>query len=384
MKGPYQYILSHHLPHHSTAIMVITLLSLPDESLLEIALHLDVSTVRGIAFICQRLRGIGQEALIRTATISPTRAWQLFDMLQHHPQLRHLLSHLRLGKHDSDSAYDYVATFNNEQARTTTSLLLQSCNSVIDRSALTNKGFATCCDTIRAANPLLENWKWMFAIRTERDFSSVRISLLVALASNLTQLTLHMSCIGSSTLSRSGFPCNSDAPLTEWHDQVAAVLEARLETLIISDLRPELSTPMIDLSRFHRLEHLTITLNKIKPRRREESQLTSMKAIAMLPKSLRSLRICANPWNLSIDYIGELSEDRESFPHLQLMELYFQQNLFSTAYALADSLSDGLDEEFYLAALKKAPFPTKTLVGTLQVDPGQRGLDNRDKIDYSG
>ena len=85
--------------------METTLFGLPDELLLNIALRLNVSTLRNVAPTCPRLRFIAQEALVRTAALSPKHAWLLVDLLQQRPQIERLFTHIRLGRDESEDQY---------------------------------------------------------------------------------------------------------------------------------------------------------------------------------------------------------------------------------------------------------------------------------------
>jgi hypothetical protein len=248
---------------------------------------------------------------------------------------------------------------------------------------LTNQGFAICCDTIRAVNPSLENWKWIFAIRTERDFLSVGISLLVALASNPKCLTLHALSIDDSQLLASIFHRNiSNGPVAQWHDQVATVLRQRLEKLTIWDSRTEGLQGLLDLSQFHRLKHLTVPIDRLVSWQWNNGHIAPVRASEVLPKSLHTMRICASPWRLKVHYIEDLIQDLQSFPQLQLVELCFQENFLSAAYALSSSPTENKDYVECLKALELAPYTTRTLIGTLECNLERLYRGTRDEDEY--
>lgn len=165
----------YHISDSPLATMVTFLLDLQDELLLNMMMRLSTAAVRNMALTCQCLQCIAQEELVLTMASITKHMWQLVDLLQKRLQLGRLLSHLCLERSSPQAMCDSQPLERISRGQTHQGLVtdVNTKESAVDRSALTHQRSAACWDTIRATNPSLQNWNWMFTARTEHDFLSV-------------------------------------------------------------------------------------------------------------------------------------------------------------------------------------------------------------------
>ncbi|KAF9701514.1 hypothetical protein EKO04_000996 [Ascochyta lentis] len=243
------------------------------------------------------------------------------------------------------------------------------------RPALTNEGFNACCNTIRSVYPSKQNWKWMFAIRTDTDSASMGLSLLIALASDLKIMSLHTTSMIDSDLLTSIFGNSGYNQDAHWHRQVFTVLQSRLEQLTIWDDR---YGTRINLKQFSQLRVLVIPLYRIQWRTKGV-RVCSIPPQDVLPQSLETIAVCVADnkfyWNLS--WIDRITEGLSMFPRLRSIEIRFQENLWSTAYSLTKMSNYCQSNLASVTAWKSAACEVTTMVGNHklrvhQLDPETR------------
>ncbi|XPS68878.1 hypothetical protein M3J09_001157 [Ascochyta lentis] len=286
------------------------LLMLPDELLLEVALRVDTRGTKGLSLACRRLLPVAREALVHNAVVTPKYIWGLVDMLQKYRVLAKLKSHLRLGKITREDA----ATMREVEDHV--------------RTNMTPEGFEVCCNVIRdgaKAAALGDVEDWVRAFKEGGDLTSLGLSLVLAMCSDLDSVSLDISSIDRLHVLSSAFllfplTTRNSSPL--WHRHVLKLLQARLKTVEIGG---DSESPRGDLhvEDFLHLERLVAPFTRLVAQPGSSIVPNHRAHMAdVLPPSIVLLRLHGrDTTRLHSGFFTETGSRRDLFPNLQIFEL---------------------------------------------------------------
>ncbi|KAF2251597.1 hypothetical protein BU26DRAFT_548443 [Trematosphaeria pertusa] len=264
----------------------VSLISLPDELLLNTAKalssqHCDTDLLT-LAVVCRRFRGIVQEVALQPGgLLEPRNIWVLVQALLPNPSLAEAITQLRLTSLDVRSSRELEQSDDEKRIR------------------ITEEDYAICCDIIRKARPGENTKAWECAVMLEDSFASTGLSLILAMASNLTSLSIGASTIIYlpllANLLRSGDEMMGVIHL-KWHHQALSSLCERLEVLDIVD-DSEYKKLMfaqgmhLRFHRFRKLKRLHLPMGSVVPRPRSNTPGPHITVCKALPRSLEYLRL---------------------------------------------------------------------------------------------
>lgn len=313
--------LRNNLTGHSMARS--SLLKLPEELLLNVALRVDNQGGHGLSLTCRRLRPIAREALAKKACIKPKHIWNYVALLLIYPSWSSKLTHLTLGPiNDGDS---------------NTMCAIEACV----RSTRTKADFLECCAVISAAATASRIGRadlWLNTWARGADFRALGPSILFAQFSELAVLSIHATVFGDMPLLVDIF-CSGDKTalkhkLDNLHIPVGRLLQHRLRGLeITGKLGLDLPTndnwflhesrePRLQLTAFRHLRHLIASYDHMI----DQTNRSDKYIHKVLPTSLVWLRVdycdCEDPLG-SQPFVDELIFNVQAFPDMRTIELRF-------------------------------------------------------------
>ncbi|KAF2123376.1 hypothetical protein P153DRAFT_362076 [Dothidotthia symphoricarpi CBS 119687] len=317
--------------------MATTVLKLPDELLLNIALQPGfpegaiVPSLRALSLTCRHLRPIAQEALIRTATVSIEHIWRLSELLGTQPSLA------------SDRCDAMMIAYSRGPA------LAEQC-------------YQTFCSITKDVRSLFNFEKRMknSSLR-EEDFYSIGLLAVIAQSPGIRKLSLGSNFLDllpmvTGVLDHERFL--SEILISESYQQAQASLEARLEDLEVIYEQPIYNLSgtrllsindvscleQLNLRRFKHLKHVVIPFAYLADEGMRQASLdyyffpsihgTDFSTI--LPPSLESVMFSFDDTHKMMDtlWFDNLILSTTVFPCLERVGFQFELNVLSTAWLL--------------------------------------------------
>lgn len=339
-----------------------SLLGLPDELLLEVGRHVDRDGALSTSLTCRRLQRAGQEQLIRTHRVRPSRLWKLASTLHVRPDLAKVYSHLQIGDLDLNE-YNAIEWTSSREDKA-------------------NAQISCYMHVISQKFPL-------FTAVEEAGLNvsllnCIRLGVMVLLALAPKICAIHISSNLLDVLGDLlGFCCHptiipGEAPAEHWAGQVRNSVESVLERLVVtrdkqnvgslgrrgqerSILTTGYRTKILDTSRCRRLEALQSPCTRLpKP--------FSHASPMLLPRSLK--RLCMNaPANNSTEWRAQMDNlvaSGDRMPCLQLVDLRFQYNKWSTAWDLCYHRENGRSDLTRFQAWTSSSFRLITTFGNIK------------------
>ena len=291
--------------------MTISILALPDELLLPIALDINVRDLHNLLRTHRRFGAVGQEGLVYKASTSTRQIFRLIQTLNTSASLAKRMTHLR------------SAPLTNSVRATMKQF------SSTHRDSMTGDAYTVACELVEKTALGPENIAWKQSIREMGDVYGVGLSLLIAQASSLQSLTLGMDMLAVVPLVEQVFCRNSAAPVASWAEQVQTVLSDRLECLTVycdaDNCKKGLLVKPITFTGFACLRELSLA-SELLGRLDESSGY-------QLPESLRLLRVTNTI--LGGDSMYYLSDVFKGFTQrgnqLCVVEVHFDYTLWPAA-----------------------------------------------------
>lgn len=200
------------------------LLNLPEELLLNIALHTDVIGIKGLALTCRQLRPLAQEALLRSApAVAMGALWILVEELQKW-EFSSKIPHICLGTSERGADSQQIAE--------------------LVRVWMTRSGHRRCRDIIQRMAEAAEltgyEW-WLTALNLAFGSKKIKASMISSLGLSLVfamfamtptigKLVLSLSAAVNYDVLRSLFG-HAKFPPQQWHLPVHQIIRKRIETL---------------------------------------------------------------------------------------------------------------------------------------------------------
>lgn len=346
---------------------IANLLELPTELLLEVGRHLGHDESLSTSLACRRLRNIGQEQLMRTSAVCPSRIWKLANTLGGRPDLAKAHTHLRIGRLGADVYIAIKKSLSQQDAA---------------------RADVSCyMDVISHNLPLFNTLNGSHDVIDTPRSLQLGIVVVLALSPNLCAMSIFTNVLDFSgeLLGFCHVKDRSQGDFTiDWSDQVREYVAKRLEKLVVvrekhvsepaarraadatsifwrqrEIIREVASFKMriLDVSRCERLETLEAPCSRL--------QQTLRGLPMMLPPTLRRLCIHgpgtgSQKLRVTVD---SLITDAGRLPSLHLVELRFHCNVIATAWKICSDQTYGRSELEKYRVWQLAPFRLITTFG---------------------